>query len=149
MSRSEECQKRVIPDRADVLAQRLFDALSPMIDTQARLSRKPNKMLAAWKKDRRKLREIFETALRLKVKTMTGDWVYEIILPASGATFQEKYMRTEEGRFEAVPMYLALAPGICCFKQQGRPAERNSFRCSGLESDLSPAWIYKAAVLVS
>ena len=106
-------------------------------------------MQSEWKKDVRKLRKVFEAALRLKVKTMTGDWMYEVILPVSGTMFLKPDMRVEDGPLESGPVHLALAPGIRCYKQEGRRADSNSFRRSGSESGVGPDWIHKAVVLLS
>jgi hypothetical protein len=94
----------------------------------------------------KRLKQVFEAALRLKAMTMTGEWLYEVILPASGAVFQEQYMRVEEGGSEAGSVQLALALGICCYKQTSRDPDSNSFCCSRLAPNVSPVWIHKAAV---
>ena len=120
----------------------LIDALSIEYETRVKLH-------TAWRHERKRLKQLFEAALKLKASTMTGDWLYEIVRPASGDTFQEQYMRVEEGGNESGSVQLALMLGICCYKQTSRAPDSNSFCSSRPAPDDSLVWIHKAAVLLS
>lgn len=149
MYKSPDYQQSLIPIRATALARRLFKALSPLIGVQSTRSKKRSKLHTAWVKEVPRLKRVFGAALRLKSRTMTGDWCYEVILPTSGAMFQKQSMRVEEGDCESGSVLLALAPGISCYRQPKRTVDSNSFCRPHTAPNVDPVWTHKAVVLVS
>lgn len=125
----------MVPQKASVLADRLSQALSPLIACQEQCEQVHTYSVEAWYEEKSRLLEIFGQALKVKANLVVSTDLFGMVMYTPGTLFDENFMMTESMAFsgtrqpchEPPQVALCLMPSLQLYEYDRRIVDYNSF----------------------
>jgi len=149
-------QEYVIPRKVSALADRLLETLASLFAKHKPLDEWKIDVLRKWRKERRRLTEIFDAALKIKLKTLLSKDLFEVVLYPPGTAYSKATMKAEnleeefadKSSHKKLSVLLSLVPSLGVHVHDRKLVDYNSFAPGNAGQGRKADLITKAVVVV-